>query len=238
MLKHAVEWVQMAATGVEAVLLIRVFTLKLHRVYAFITLYCALNVLFDAASWYFGWEAPETGRISTYSLFLFAALYPIVAWDVFEESKAQVAKLRRLQAIRLVSGLFITGICAILLGLNIDATDANGNSALPAFLGVFLLTGSASACAAFLWFLQRFIRAQKIVIAHNTMIWIVFFILALSLEIVDCMAEIIRPFLPAPIPDITALVLLACEMALLTWCILRLRAIASDVPSARENASL
>lgn len=238
MFKHAIEWMQMVVTVAEALLLVRVFSLKLHRVYAFITLYCALNVLFDAVSWYFGWEAPESGRISTYSLFLFALLYPVVAWDVLEESKAQVAKLRRLQAIRLVSGLCITALCAVLLGFTLDATDASGNSAMPAFLGVFLLTGSASACAAFLWFIQRFVRAQKIVIAHNTAIWILFFILALSLEIVDCMAEILRPFIPAAAADITGLVLLSLELALLGWCILRLKAVASDVPSARENASL
>ena len=237
MLKHAIEWMQMVVTVAEALLLVRVLSLRLHRVYAYITLYCTVNILFDAVSWYLGWETRESVRISTYSLFLFALLYPLVVWDVFEESKAQIAKLRRLQTIRLVSGLTITGVFAILLGLTIEATDANGNSSMAPFLGVFLLTGSASACAAFLWVIQRFVRAQKVMMAHNTAVWSLFFLIALSLEIVGCIAEIIRPFVPATAADMLAVILLSVEFALIGWCMFRLKAIPSDVPSARENAS-
>lgn len=238
MLKHAIEWLQMAVTVVEGLLLLRVLSLKLHRVYVFITLYCVLNLFFDAASWYLGWETPETGHVFIYSLFFFAPLYPLAAWDVFEESKTLLAKLRRLQMIRLVSGLFITCLCALLLGLTIEPTDTSGNSIMAAFLGVFLLTGSASACAAFLWFMHRFIRTNKLAIAHNTSIWTIFFMLALSLQIVDCLAEFIRSLIPPLASDLTSLVLLLLDLAVLTWCILRLRAVASDVPSAPEKASL
>jgi len=238
MLKHAIEWLQMAVTVMEGLLLVRVLFLKLHRVYAFITLYCVLNLFFDAASWYLGWETPETSRVFIYSLFFFSPLYPLAAWDVFEESKAPVAKLRRLQMIRLVSGLFITCLCALLLGLTVEPTDTGGNSIMAPFIGIFLLTGSASASATFLWFMQRFIRANKIVVAHNTFIWIVFFILALSLQIVDCLAEFIRSLIPPLASDLTSLVLLSMDLAVLTWCILRLKAIPSDVSSAPEKASL
>ena len=238
MLKHAIEWLQMVVTVVEGLLLLRVLSLKLHRVYAFITLYCVLNLFFDAVSWYLGWDAPETGRIFIYSLFLFAVLYPFTAWDVFEESKALVAKLRRLQMIRLASGLFITCLCALLVGLTIEPADASGNSLLLPFVGVFLVTGSASACAAFLWFMYRFTRTNKITLAHNTIIWIVFFILALSLQIVDCMAELIRSLIPPLAADVTGVVLLSLELPVLAWCILRLKTIPSDVPSAPEKASL
>lgn len=238
MLKHAIEWLQMVVTVAEGLLLVRVLSLKLQRVYAFITLYCVLNLFFDAASWYLGWEAPEAGRIYVYSLFFFAPLYPLAAWDVFEESKTLVAKLRRLQMIRLVSGLFITCLCALLLGLTLEPTDTSGNSIMPAFIGVFLLTGSASACAAFLWFMNRFTRANKITLAHNTIIWIVFFILALSLEIVSCLAEFIRALIPALASDLLSVVLLSLDFLVLAWCTLRLRAVPSDIPSAPEKASL
>jgi hypothetical protein len=238
MLKHAIEWLQMSVTVVEGLLLLRVLSLKLHRVYAFITLYCTLNLLFDAVSWYLGWESSETGRVFIYSLFFFAALYPFAAWDVFEESKTLIAKLRRLQMIRLVSGLLITCLCALLVGLTVEPSDANGNSIMLAFMGVFLLTGSASACAAFLWFMYRFIRANKITIAHNTVIWVVFFTIALTLEIIDCLTELIRSLIPPTASDIAGLVLLSLDLLLMAWCILRLKAIPSDVPSAPENASV
>ena len=238
MLKHVIEWLQMVVTVVEGLLLLRVLSLKLHRVYAFITLYCVLNLFFDAASWYLGWETPETGHIFIYSLFFFAPLYPLASWDVFEESKTMLAKLRRLQMIRLVSGLFITCLCALLLGLTIEPTDTSGNPIMAAFIGIFLLTGSASACAAFLWFMYRFIRTNKLGIAHNTVIWMLFFILALTLQIADCLAEFIRSLIPPLASDLTSLVLLSLDSVLFAWCILRLKAVPSDVPSAPEKASL
>jgi hypothetical protein len=237
-MKHAIEWLQMAVTVAEGLLLVRVLSLKLHRVYAYITLYCVLNLFFDAASWYLGWETPETGRIFIYSLFFFAPLYPLAAWDVFEESKTMVGKLRRLQMIRLISGLLLTSLCALLLGLTIEPTDASGNSMMAPFIGVFLLTGSASACAAFLWFVHRFTRANKIVLAHNTVVWIVFFILALLLEIIDCMAEFIRSLIPALASDLLSVALLALDFLVLGWCTLRLKAAPSDQPLAPEKATL
>lgn len=237
MLKHVIDWTEMAATVLEGVLLARVLALKLHRTYAFITLYCVVSAFFDGASWYLGWQTKESERIFIYSLFFFTVLFPLVVWDVFEESKAQVAKLRRLQAVRLVSGLFLTGICALLLGLNIPTTDEKGNSILAAFVGIFLLTGSASACAAFIWVLRRFVRSQKLALAHNTVVWMIFFFLVFSLAILDCMGTIARAYIPPVAGDSLALALGLMNLALLVWCILRLKAVPSDAPSARENAS-
>jgi hypothetical protein len=238
MLKQTIDWAQMVATIVEGVLLLRVVALRLHRTYAFITLFCVVTLFFDAASWYFGWETKESERIFIYSLFFLTVLYPLVVWDVFEESKAQVGKLRRLQTIRLVSGLFLTGICAVLLGLNLPVSDAQGNPMLAVFLGIFLLTGSASACAAFLWVARRFIRSQKIVIAHNTVVWMIFFFLVFCLQIASCMATLLRSFMPNVAGDIIGLVLISLELVVLAWCILRLKAVPSDVASAPEKASL
>lgn len=238
MLSHAIDWMEMAATVVEALLLVRVVALKLYRVYAFITLYCVLNVLFDGVSWYEGWQSEPAANIFIYSLFLFSLLYPFVAWDAFEESKAQVGKLRRLQTIRMVSGLFLTGICALLVGLTVQPSDAQGNSTMAPFMGVFLLTGAASAGAAFLWFLYRFTRTQKIAIARNTFVWTIFFIAAFVLAILDCLETMIRGLISALAADIAGVVLLTANLGLLTWCILSLRAVPSDVAQAPEKARL
>jgi hypothetical protein len=236
MLKHAIDWMQMGTTVVEGLLLLRVVSLKLYRIYIFVTLYCALNLLFDAVSWYVGWDAPEAENIFIYSLYFFALLNPFVAWDVFEESKAQIGKLRRMQTIRMASGLFLTGICALVVGIYVQPTDAQGNSTIGPFMGVFLLTGAASAGAAFLWFLYRFARTQKIAIAHNTFVWTVFFIVSFLLSILDCMEVMIRALIPAAAADIAGVVLLTVNLALLAWCIFSLKAVPSDVASASENA--
>ena len=228
----------MGATVVEGLLLLRVLTLKLHRVYLFITLYCVLNLLFDAASWYFGWESAESSRIFEFSLFFFAPLYPLAAWETFEESKSVVGKLRRAQMIRLVSGLLVTCLCALLISLYVEPADTNGNSLMLLFTGVFLLTGSASACAAFLWFMYRFSRANKIPLAYNTAIWIYFFIVSLSLQIADCMTDFIRSLLPQTVTDIAAVALLSFDLVLMAWCIVRLKPVPSGAPSAPEKARL
>lgn len=238
MLSHAIDWMQMATTVVEAVLLVRVVALKLYRIYAFITLYCVLNVLFDAVSWYVGWQSAGAANIFIYSLFFFAVLYPFAAWDAFEESKALLGKLRRMQTVRMASGLFLTAICALVVVLVAQPTDEQGNSSVAAFLGVFLLTGAASAGAAFLWFLYRFTRAQKIAIAHNTFVWTIFFIAAFLLAILDCLETIIRGLIPAVAGDIAGVVLLTLDLGLLAWCIISLKAAPSDVAQAGEKARL
>jgi hypothetical protein len=106
-----------------------------------------------------------------------------------------------------------------------------------AFMGVFLLTGAASAGAAFLWFLYRFARAQKIIIAHNTFVWTIFFIASFLLAILDCMEVMIQALIPAAAADIASVVLLTLNLALLGWCIISLKAVPADVASASENAS-
>ncbi len=227
----------MATTVVEAVLVVRVVALKLYRIYAFITLYCVLNVLFDGVSWYEGWRSEPAANIFVYSLFFFALLYPFVAWDAVEESKALLGKVRRLQTVRMVSGLFLTGICALLIALTVQPTDAQGNSSIAPFMGVFLLTGAASAGAAFLWFLYRFTRAQKIAMAHNTFVWTIFFIVAFCLAILGCLETLIRGLIPALAGDIAGMVLLTANLGLLAWCIVSLKAAPSDVAHEPENAT-
>lgn len=234
---HAINWMQISTTVLEAILLLRVVALKLYRVYLFITLFCALNVLFDAVSCYFGWDSHETENIFIYTLFFFAVLYPFVAWDSFEESKTQIAKPRRLQTFRMVSGLLLTAICALIVGLVVDPTDPQGNSVMFPFMGVFLLTGAASGAAAFLWFLYRYARAQKIVLARNTFVWTVFFMLASALQILDCLEILTRSLLPSLVGDIGGVVLLTLDIALLAWCIFALRAASSDVASSAERAN-
>src|SRR4051812_49235861 len=107
MLDETIRWMEIVGTVAEGLLLCRVLALKLHRVYAFLALYCVLELLFDVAAWWLGWQSDGSTKLFFYSRFLYAALFPAMAWDVFEEIKSQAAKFRRLPAARLISGLFV-----------------------------------------------------------------------------------------------------------------------------------
>lgn len=231
MFDQIVDWMSMAVTVAEGLLVGRILGLKLYRMYAFLTLFCVLNLFFDAVSWWLGWKSQETERVEISSLFLFAALAPFAVWDVFEELKPQISKLLRLQAVRLVSGLLITAICGTILGFSFDLKDAQGNSAMNTFLAVFLWTGSASACLTFLWFTYRLIRLQKIELPHNTFVWAMFLLLYLTLSILDCMSSLLRTSINATASDVSAAVLALLEVVLIGWCILRLRPVASHAPA-------
>src|SRR3982751_582503 len=96
MLHQASHWTEIAGIAVSALLLCRVLALRLHRVYLFITLVCLLDLLFGGIELWLGDRSQASSRIFLYSRFVYAFVYPMVAWDVFEEMKAQVGKLRRL----------------------------------------------------------------------------------------------------------------------------------------------
>src|SRR5437764_14565182 len=177
MLNQTIHWLQIVGTLADALLLGRVLALKLHRVYAFISLYCVLEVVFDVAAWRLGWQSEASTRVYFYSRFLYAALFPAMAWDVFEEIKSQAAKLRRLPAARLISGLFVTGFFACLMFATLEEKDFNGSSGLLNVVGVFLWAGSCGASLVFAWSLYRATRDQKLELPNNTLVWLVFFIL-------------------------------------------------------------
>lgn len=235
MFDQVVQWMEMAGTVAEGLLVCRILGLKLYRIYAFVTLFWVLNFFFDAVSWWLGWKSQETERIAAYSLFLFAALAPFAVWDVFEEVKPQASKLMRLQAIRLVSGVLITAIFGMILAISLDAKDAQGNSVLTNLLGVFFWTGSASACLTFLWFTYRIIRAQNVPLPHNTFVWRTFLLLYLALSIVDSVFIFVRALISVTASNVMAILISLLELALMCWCIIRLKAVPSHAPNAPER---
>src|ERR1700761_5042874 len=105
MLDQAVHWMEIVGTGVEALLLARILFLRLHRLYAFITLYAIVNLFVDSCSIALGLESDPSARIFLYSRFLFAILYPLAAWDAFEEIRTQAIGLQKLHLPRFIFGL-------------------------------------------------------------------------------------------------------------------------------------
>ncbi len=229
---------QIVGTIGDALLLCRVLVLKLHRVYTFITLYCVLELLFDVAAWWLGWDSQASMRLYFYSRFLYAALFPAIAWDVFEEIKAQIAKIRRLPTARLISGLFVTGFFACLMSATLQDKDVNGGSGMIALIGVFLWAGSCSASLVFAWTLFRATRVQKIPLPNNTSVWLIFFVLTLLRAILESAVILFGFNLTAAQENIVALVFISFDLALIAWCILRLKAVPVQDTAAPENVSL
>jgi hypothetical protein len=238
MLNETIRWMQIVGTVADGLLLWRVLALKLHRVYAFIALYCVLEFFFDVAGWWLGWQSEESARVYFYSRFLYAALFPAMGWDVFEEVKSQVAKLRRLPTARLISGLFVTGIFGCLMFATLEEKDLNGSSARADLVGVFLWTGSCAACLVFAGTLYRATRVQKLELPNNTSVWFIFFVLTLVGAILESVVLLFGFKLSTLQQHIVTLVFLSFDLALTGWCILRLKAVPSHGTATPENVSL
>jgi tellurite resistance protein TehA-like permease len=157
---------------------------------------------------------------------------------VFEEIKSQIAKLRRLPAARLISGLFVTGVFACLMFATLDEKDFKGTSERADFVGVFLWAGSCSACLVFIWTLYRATRAQKLELPNNTSVWLIFFMLTLVGAIFECGVLLFGSKLNTPQQHIVTLIFLSFDIALTAWCILRLKAVPSHGTATPENVSL
>ena len=239
MLNQAIHWLEIVGTAVDAILLCRVLLLKLHRVYLFITLACVLAVFFDVVIDLWLHDSSVEGvRVFLYSRFLYAFVYPAVAWDVFEELKPQIAKVRRIAIGRLISGLFFAVIFGLLASLFVQGTEG----AEPAFvttLALVLWAGSSAATLAFLWTLHRVLRSAKVERPNNTSVWLIFWELSLLAEIANCFSGLtLQVFRNQLAEDILNVVFLLYGIGITAWCILKLRGLPPDVSSAPANANL
>ena len=237
MLSQANHWMDIAGTVVEGLLLCRVLLLKLHRVYLFITLGCLLAVFFDIVLLWLGPASAESARLFLYSRFLYAVLFPVIAWDVFEEIQSQVSRLRRVAIARLISGLLLATIFGLIVSAFAES-DTNGPPARLATLAVVLWAGSSTSSLAFLWTLQRAARTQKIYLPNNTFVWLIFYQLSFAYEVLSCFFLIAAPLVKSPMTDVVQLLFSIYDIVITAWCIVKLRTLPSDVSSAPEKASL
>ncbi len=233
MLDHIILWVDVAATAADALLLARVLQLRLQRVYLFITLACALSVFFDGVQLWLGINSDESQRVFLYSRFLYAFLYPLVAWDVFEEMKAQVSQMRRVAIARLISGLFFAALFGFIVTLFLGGDQEQ--PVLSTMLAVILWAGSSTATLAFLWSLRRALRAQQMPRPNNTFVWMTFYQLTLIAEVIACFAAVLGTFLNVAARDVLDICLLTYGLLITVWCATKLRRVPSDV-STTESA--
>ena len=235
MLNQVIHWLEMVGTVVDGLLLLRVLLLKLHRTYVFLTLFCAIELLFDVADWALGWNSPPTEHIFFYSQFLYAALFPLMAWDIFEEMPKQILRLRRAFGVRLVTGTFISAIFGVLVYATFDDSSVNGKSAITEMTAMVVWTGSTSASLAFVWSLYRLLGKQKIPTPHNTTIWTKFYLLSLTGSLLYLAFLFFTASLNELQRNSVVLVFLLFDLGLTAWCIARLRPLPSDRP-ATETA--
>jgi len=238
MLNQANYWIEIAAAVVDALLLLRFLLLKLQKTYFFIFLVCVLTVFFDVITLWLGIQSQEAGRVTFYSRFLYVFLYPAAAWDVFEEIRAQIAKVRRLAIFRLVSSVFMATIFGLLFIAFADTSGDGGREAVITLLGLVLWAASAVASLAFLLTLHRETRKQKITLPNNTFVWLVFFELLMAVEVLVCVAALALPLLNSRVEDVADICFNTYGILITIWCVWRLRAVVSDLPSASEKASL
>ena len=237
MLAQASHWIEIIGTAAAALLLCRVLLLKLQRVYVFITLACVLELFFDAVDLWLAPDPNQSLRLFQYSRFLYAFLFPLVVFDVFEEMKSQISRLRRIAVGKLVSGLFFATVFGFLLSAFAPSEDRSEPSLLP-MLGLVLWAGSSTASLAFVWTLRRAIRAQNMVPPNNTLVWMAFWQLFLLAQVLYCLFSLVIQFLKNGSADALNIVFNAYGIIITAWCILKLRALTSDVTSTPANANL
>jgi hypothetical protein len=236
MLVEVTHWVEMAGVVLEALLLVRLTALKLHRVYAFVTLYWAVSLILDSAQWFYGWESKESSQISLYALFLQALLYPLLAWDVFEEMKPLVAVTLRVQASRLISGLIATVFLATLWCFFLQDQFEKQPGAMTEYFALFLWMGSTAASLLFLWTVYRAIRKQGLALPRNTKVWAVLLLVILLTQIVMYLGIASGPFVGLTGLHILDLVAGVIGVALTIWCGVSVRSVPTDVASRPQQA--
>ena len=236
MLSELNHWINITSMGVDVLLLLRILQLKLPRTYLFITLAAVLGVFFDAASLWLGPESRETIRLVFYSRYLYAFVYPAAAFDVWEEMKPQIVRIRRLAAMRLVMSLIFAALFGLIYTL-VMGSDAESLAVINTF-AVILWAAASTASFAFLWSLHRAVRSQKMSIPGNTGVWLLYFQLLLAAEACACFLVIVGQQFGPVLNNALDISLNLFSILITLWCVWKLRALASNVSSTPESASL
>ncbi|HEX4164015.1 MAG TPA: hypothetical protein VHZ55_00955 [Bryobacteraceae bacterium] len=228
---------EIAGTVVDALLLLRILQLKLQRTYLWITLAAVLTLLLDAVTLWYGSESQEISRVFIFSRFLWAFVFPAAAYDVWEELKTQVARIRRFAIFRLVASLVLAAILGLIIAAAAGAEESNGDALLDTF-AVILWAATSTASLAFLWSMNRLVRAAKIEVQGNTSVWLLFYQLSLAAEVVTCFLIIIGQRFTEFVSTAIDVSLGLYSILITLWCIWKLRAHTSNVPSEPEKSLL
>lgn len=220
-------WLQVVGTIVDAILLVRIFALRLRKTYLYITLACTLTLLFDVAVLRYSADREVWQRIFLYSRFLNVLVFPLLVWDVFEEIKSRVAKIRRLAMWRLVSGILFTTLLSLIL-IAFAEPDSSEGTMMPT-LAFILWAGSSTASLAFLITMHRVLRVQTLPLPNNTAVWLRYYELELASEVLYCFWLIaVQVMKSEAIANGVGLGFSVFAIAITLWCAWRIKRIPSE----------
>lgn len=226
----------------DLALMLRILGLKLHRTYVFIALFALLNLLYDGVGLALNTQSEDFSRVVFVSRFVFAVVYPLVLWDLFEEATPIIDKLRKFAVSRMINSMVF--IC--IWGLLIAAFTSNDTDRMSYViqLSVIVWTGSVAAALAFLWVMRKGVKLNNFVLPHNTTIWTRYFAVILIIEACSCVLLLVLSSLHGaqdkfsePIAQIGDSVFGLCEIALTAWCVLKLRPANSDASNVPAKVS-
>jgi hypothetical protein len=228
MLNQIIYWMNVVSTAADTLLLLRFLLLRLNRAYMFVGLYFVITVLLDAGFWIAGLHTPASDRLFVYSRFVMAVVFPLAAWDIFEEVQDQLGKFRRLHAVRLISGILMAGLFALILSSFVSSDEqVSGISGTVLESALALWTICAITSAIFLWNMRRSAKGQQIALPLNTRVLWLFFMAILLCEVAQSIEVLVGPLI-ARFADHLEIAFGALNLALVLWCTVRLRRIASN----------
>ena len=232
MLNQVNHWMEYAAAAVDLVLLLRVLGLRLNRTYMFLTLACALAVIFDVADLVYGDQAP---RVPIYAQLFSACLFPLAAWDIFEEMTTAVATLRRLAMLRTMASFIIISFFGLAWLSSYSESDDPTGLAFPLAITLIVSTASSAGCLGFLWIMRRGMQLQRIGVRRNTQVWMLFFALLMAGQLLSWFAqmggELLKPGARESFLPLVDIVLNTYGMLITLWCAAKLRSLEKDLPS-------
>jgi len=228
----------MAGAVLEALLLARLISLKLHKTYAFVTLYWAVAIIIDVSHWVVGWDSKDSLQIALHEPLILAVLYPLLVWDVFEEIKPKLAVTLRFQATRMISGLVVTVIMSGIWALFfLDELAKSPGGPLVQF-GLFLWLGSMSVSALFLISVYRATKKQGLALPRNTTVWLWLASIVLAADFTEFLLLLAGPLLSKSSMEVVDMILQLVFIGVIVWCGIRMRPVPSNVSSEPERARL
>lgn len=230
-------WIEYAAGAVDLILLLRVLSLRLQRTYMFLTLACTLAVIFDAANMLYGDKAP---LVQIYSELFLACVFPLAAWDIFEEIASAVGTLRRLAMLRTLASFIIITFFGMIWLSSLPTNEDPSGLAFPLALTLIVSTASAAGCLGFLWIMHRGMQLHKTPTRNNTHVWMLFFGLLMAGQLASWFVMMTEEFLsPAAresVSPIANMVLNFYGIVITIWCAFKLKGLPKDVSTSVSEA--
>jgi hypothetical protein len=236
MVNQVIYWLNIVATATDLLLLLRFLQLRLTRTYTFVGLYLAVTVLLDGGFWLAGIRTPASDRVFVYSRFVMAVVFPLAAWDVFEEVQEQTGKFRRVHTVRLLSGFIMAALFALLFSTFVSFDqEISGMNAGTFQCALALWAISSVTSLLFLVNMRRSAHTQQLAFPLNTRVLLMFFLLMLSFEIAQAIEVLLGPWV-GRFADPLEITFSLLGILVVLWCTIRLRRIPSDEPAPQSQS--